>query len=67
MMRTMFTDTLPVGKFRFLDNPENFAVDAVDCDGAKGYVLEVDLEYPIHLHDKHNDYPLAVELAQGSL
>jgi len=52
---------LPVGKFRFLDDPENFDVDAVDCDGDKGYVLEVDLEYPDHLHDRHNDYPLAVE------
>ena len=52
---------LPVGKFRFLDDPENFDVDAVDCDVAKGYVLEVDLEYPVHLHDRHNDYPLAVE------
>jgi len=52
---------LPVGKFCFLDDPENFDVDAVDCDGAKGYVLEVDLEYPVHLHERHNDYPLAVE------
>jgi len=33
----------------------------VECDGAKGYVLEVDLECPVHLHDRHNDYPLAVE------
>ena len=33
----------------------------MDCDGAKRYVLEVDLEYPDHLHDRHNDYPLAVE------
>ena len=24
-------------------------------------ILEVDLEYPIHLHDLHNDYPLAPE------
>ena len=24
-------------------------------------VVEVDLEYPDHLHDRHNDYPLAVE------
>src|SRR6218665_285202 len=27
----------------------------------KGYILEVDLEYPAHLHCKHNDYPLAPE------
>jgi len=52
---------LPAGIFRFLDDPKNFDVDAVDCDGAKGYVLEVDQEYPVNLHDRHNDYPLAVE------
>lgn len=26
-----------------------------------GYVLEVDLEYPIDLYDKHNAYPLEPE------
>ena len=25
------------------------------------YILEVDLEYPSHLHDEHSDYPLAPE------
>jgi len=52
---------LPVGKFRFLDDPKNFDVDVVDCNGANGYVLEVDLEHPDHLHDVHNDYRLAPE------
>ena len=33
----------------------------MDCNGANGYVLEVDLEYPDHLHDVQNDYPLAPE------
>ena len=27
----------------------------------KGWILEVDLEYPKHLHKSHNDYPLAPE------
>ena len=27
----------------------------------KGWILEVDIAYPEHLHDAHNDYPLAPE------
>ena len=30
-------------------------------DSKKGWILEVDLEYPAYLHDAHNDYPLALE------
>ena len=33
----------------------------VSDESLKGYLLEVDLEYPTHLHDLHNDYPLAPE------
>ena len=33
------SEPLPVAKFRFLDDPENFDVDSVDCDGATGYIF----------------------------
>ena len=29
---------------------------------SKGYILDVDLEYPKECHDKHIDYPLAPEI-----
>ena len=33
-------------------------------DSELGYILEVDLEYPKEMHDKHNLYPLAPEHVQ---
>ena len=36
-------------------------VTEVPDDASEGYILEVDLDYPSHLHDMHNDYPLAPE------
>ncbi|CAG2190062.1 unnamed protein product [Mytilus edulis] len=50
---------LPTGKFRFLrDNEQaHFNISDVDLEGEKGYILEVDLDYPEDLHDSHSDYP----------
>ena len=54
---------LPIAKFRFLESSEVEAFDLKSklADAPKGYILEVDLHYSAHLHDMHNDYPLAPE------
>ena len=54
---------LPIGYFQFLEQDEidSFDIQSILKDGSKGYFLEVDLEYPQDLHDRHNDYPLAPE------
>ncbi|KAL5259617.1 hypothetical protein ACHWQZ_G009911 [Mnemiopsis leidyi] len=54
---------LPTGNFRWLTRPqiESLRLMDLDPDGNICYILEVDLKYPEHLHDLHNDYPLAVE------
>ena len=34
-------------------------------DNKKGYISEVDLDYPQELHELHNDYPFAAEKNEG--
>ncbi|KAG8173099.1 hypothetical protein JTE90_011716 [Oedothorax gibbosus] len=53
---------LPVGNFQWID-PKVTEQDILGWadDGVDGFILEVDLDYPIHLHDGHSDYPLAPE------
>ena len=46
---------LPIDCFRFMNNEEMKNWESMPC------ILEVDLTYPEHLHDLHNDYPLAPE------
>jgi len=41
----------------FNDDVTNFNVSSIALDSPTGYVLEVDLEYPQHLHDAHTDLP----------
>jgi hypothetical protein len=43
------------------DEVEHFDVSKISDDSPTGYAIECDLEYPPHLHDLHNDYPLAPE------
>jgi len=54
---------LLVGDFKFLSQQEInlFNVMHVPADSDYGYILTVDIDYPPHLHDDHNDYPLAPE------
>lgn len=46
------------------DNTTDWDIEKIlsICDTSDvGYILNVDLRYPEHLHELHNDYPLAVE------
>ena len=53
---------LPTGGFRWLSQTEIERFDVRrDAFGKIGYVMEVDLEIPEHLHDKMNDLPPAPE------
>ena len=63
------SQNLPTHGFKWMRNLTLEKVDEImyksnHCKsnhGKKGYIFEVDLEYPEHLWDKHNDYPLAPE------
>ena len=57
------SEALPVSDFKWLSEEaiRDLDVTTVADDAQEGYILEVDLAYPTHLHDAHNDYPLAPE------
>ncbi|XP_071643029.1 uncharacterized protein [Temnothorax longispinosus] len=48
---------LPYADFKWVDDVTDFNVMDVALDSSIGYILEVDLEYPQHLHDAHTDLP----------
>ena len=55
---------LPTGGFQFLqpDEIETLApVGELSDDAVDGYIYEMDLHYPQHLHNAHEDYPLVPE------
>ena len=55
------SQSLPRGSFEWVEDVDSLNVMTIPDDGDKGYILEVDLEYPDHIHDQHSDYPLAPE------
>ena len=52
---------LPTHGFRFLqtDEIEALTMGELSDDAEDGYIFEVDLSYPQHLHDARDDYPFA--------
>ncbi|XP_073845092.1 uncharacterized protein [Musca autumnalis] len=62
---TAMTKPLPEKDFKWEENLEKFndpkVIEAIPEDSKTGYILEVDLEYPEHLHDQHNDLPFCPE------
>jgi hypothetical protein len=57
-------DVMPMKHFQWVD-ADNFdtVIDEIKMNESSdvGYICEVDLIYPDHLHDVHNDYPMAPE------
>ncbi|KAJ4434487.1 hypothetical protein ANN_23049 [Periplaneta americana] len=57
---------LPYGGFAWLTDEEirHFDLQAVNDDSEIGYVLEVDIDYPNHLFEKHKELPFCAEFAK---
>ena len=55
---------LPVKGFKWVPEPDEIDILNIPEDSKFGYILEMDLEYPKELHDKHNLYPLSPEHVQ---
>ena len=55
------SEYLPYSEFKWLKNVDSFDVMSINKKSDVGCILEVDLKYPIELHELHNDYPLAPE------
>jgi len=43
-------------EFRWTEDA-NFHISAIAPDSLTGYILEVELEYSQHLHDRHTNLP----------
>ncbi|XP_058029287.1 uncharacterized protein LOC131193286 [Ahaetulla prasina] len=54
---------LPTGGFKWEKDLQSLEKNIANhpANSPEGFILEVDLEYPVELHDVHNAYPLAPE------
>lgn len=56
--------SLPISDYKWITNHGFDTTQKllnIPDDAEYGYMLEVDLDYPQHLHDLHNDYPFCSE------
>ena len=58
LYRYAMSKFLPTGGFKWIE-PKEFDMNKYTKISIKGYVLEVDLEYPKELRKLENDFPLA--------
>lgn len=53
---------LPIDSFQWCQTKFDLQdIHKIPRDSLTGYIFEVDLEYPQHLHDEHKDYPFCPE------
>jgi len=52
---------LPVNDFKWMDSDEieSFSASKISKEDERGFIIEVDLEYPDKLHETHSSFPLA--------
>lgn len=54
-------EPLPLTSFKWLKDINVDSILSTNDDSERGYMLEVDLEYPKELHDSHSEYPMCAE------
>lgn len=62
---------LPFNNFKWMEDSQFRDTDidwkTINTQGEDGFILEVDLAYPEHLHEEHNSFPLAPQKLKVNL